>query len=184
LFRFHKARNLRLGEFKMPHPLVSQLRFTRGELVRCLAGVDEADARRRVAPMNCLSWIVGHLANQENRYWVTLGQGQTLHPELNEQVGYRKPASTPPFEEMWETWRAIAHQADGYLDTLTPELMQKHFEWKGKTLEEDIGTMLLRNIHHYWYHIGEAAAIRQMLGHTDLPEFVGDMSSAGYHPEH
>ena len=30
---------------------------------------------------------------------------------------------------------------------------------------------------------GEAHAIRQMLGHTDLPQFVGDMSQAFYHPE-
>jgi hypothetical protein len=30
---------------------------------------------------------------------------------------------------------------------------------------------------------GEAHAIRQMLGHTDLPQFVGDMSEALYRPE-
>jgi len=37
--------------------------------------------------------------------------------------------------------------------------------------------------YHYWYHIGEAHAIRDMLGHQDLPEFVGDMSQALYRPE-
>ena len=61
--------------------------------------------------------------------------------------------------------------------------MQTHFEWKGKTLPENIGTMLLRNIHHYWFHIGEAYAVRQLLGHKDLPDFVGDMAGAGYQPE-
>jgi hypothetical protein len=35
--------------------------------------------------------------------------------------------------------------------------------------------MLLRNIYHYWYHTGEAHAIRDMLGHKNLPEFVGEM---------
>ena len=165
------------------HPLVNQLHFTRSELLRCLQGVSDADARRRIEPMNCLSWIVGHLADQENRYWVMVAQGQRLFPELNEQVGYRKPASTPPFDEMWQVWRAITAAADHVLVTLTPELMQTHFEWKEKPMQENIGTMLLRNIHHYWFHIGEAYAIRQMLGHKDLPEFVGDMSSAGYRPE-
>ena len=29
----------------------------------------------------------------------------------------------------------------------------------------------------------EAHAIRQMLGHGDLPQFVGDMSAAVYRPE-
>ncbi len=39
--------------------------------------------------------------------------------------------------------------------------------------------------YHYWYHLGEAHAIRQMLGHTGLPQFVGDMGiKAPYHPEY
>jgi len=38
--------------------------------------------------------------------------------------------------------------------------------------------MILKNIYHYWTHLGEAHAIRQMLGYTDLPQFVGDMSQA------
>jgi hypothetical protein len=37
--------------------------------------------------------------------------------------------------------------------------------------------------YHYWFHLGEAFAIRQLLGHRDLPEFVGDMSEAVYRPE-
>jgi hypothetical protein len=44
--------------------------------------------------------------------------------------------------------------------------------------------MLLRDVYHYWTHLGEADAIRQMLGHTDLPQFVGDTSEALYHPDH
>jgi hypothetical protein len=43
--------------------------------------------------------------------------------------------------------------------------------------------MLTRNIYHYWFHTGEAHAIRQMLGHGRLPQFVGDMSTAMYRPE-
>jgi hypothetical protein len=36
---------------------------------------------------------------------------------------------------------------------------------------------LQRVIYHYWYHTGENMAIRQMLGHTRLPEFVGNIDS-------
>ena len=39
----------------MIHPLVTQLRFTRSEFTRCLEGVSEEDARRRLLPMNCIS---------------------------------------------------------------------------------------------------------------------------------
>jgi hypothetical protein len=52
----------------MPHPLVTQLRFTRSEFQRCLAGVSDDDAVVRLEPMNCVSWIVGHVAAQEQYF--------------------------------------------------------------------------------------------------------------------
>jgi hypothetical protein len=30
-------------------------------------------------------------------------------------------------------------------------------------------------VYHYWFHIGEILAVRQLLGHPGLPEFVGDL---------
>lgn len=169
----------------MPYPLVTQLRFARSELVRGLAGVTDEEARRRFEPMNCISWIVGHLAYQENSYWVLIAQDEKLLPELRQLVGYGKPASTPPLADMWAAWETITAAADRYLDTLTPEILTTHLEWKGQPMKESIGTMLQRVIYHYWYHLGEAMAIRQLLGHSDLPEFVGDLGVKGpYRPEY
>lgn len=37
------------------------------------------------------------------------------------------------------------------------------------------GSLLLCVIYHYWYHLGEVMAIRQRLGHINMPEFVGDL---------
>jgi uncharacterized damage-inducible protein DinB len=165
------------------HPLVTQLRFARSEFVRCLDGVSAEDAVRRLEPMNCISWIVGHLANQEHRYWVVWAQGQNLAPDLQALVGYGQPASTPPLDEMWDVWHTVTGAADEFLDTLTPEGLQRHLEWKGRPVEESAGTLLRRNIYHYWFHTGEGHAIRQMLGHGELPQFVGDMSKAVYRPE-
>jgi hypothetical protein len=165
------------------HPLVTQLRFARSEFLRCLEGVSAEDAVRRLEPMNCISWIVGHLALQEHAYWVLWAQGKDLVPGLRELVGYGQPASTPPLDEMWETWYMVTQAADEFLDTLATERLQTYLEWKGKPVRESIGTLLYRNIFHYWFHTGEAHAIRQMLGHGELPQFVGDMSAAGYRPE-
>jgi uncharacterized damage-inducible protein DinB len=173
-----------LKENKMqPHLLVAQLRFSRSEFVRGLEGVSAADAVRRFLPMNCISWMVGHLANQEHRYWVIFAQQKNVVPDLYELVGYGKPASTPALEEMWAAWRKVTLAADEYLEALTPETMQGHLIRDGKPVDENIGTLLLRNIYHYWYHTGEAAAVRQMLGHTNLPECVGDSNTAAYRPE-
>jgi len=44
--------------------------------------------------------MVGHLANQEHRYWVVFAQQKEIAPGLYDLVGYGKPASTP--REMWE----------------------------------------------------------------------------------
>ena len=102
------------------HLLVTQLRFARGEFVRAFEGVSPEDARRRIMPMNSLGWIVGHLANQEHRYWVMFAQQKNLAPELYDLVGYGKPASTPALDEMWQVWRTVTAAADAYLETLTP----------------------------------------------------------------
>ena len=169
----------------MTPPLVDQLRFTRSEFTRALDGVSDAEARRRFEPMNCISWMVGHLATQENFYWVLWAQGEELWPDLNERVGWGKPPSTPPLDEMWQAWREVTRAADAFLDTLTPDRLLSHLEPQGQRRPESIGTMLYRNIYHYWYHLGEAHAVRQMLGHRDLPQFVGDIGTkAPYRPEH
>ena len=167
----------------MTHPLITQLRFARSEFLRCLDGLSDEDARHRFEPMNCISWMIGHLANQEHRYWVMAAQGKNLVPELNDLVGFGKPASTPPLNEMWEVWRTVTTEADIYLNTVTSEILQTHFDWQGKPYPESTGTLLYRNIFHYWFHIGEAHAVRQMLGHSNLPQFVGDMTDAAYQPE-
>ena len=164
----------------MAHPLVTQLRFARSEFVRCLDGVAAEDAIRRIEPLNCLSWIVGHLASQEHFLWVQMAQGQDIAPGLRELVGFGRPASTPSWEEMWALWHTITSAADRYLDAITPGILEAHLAWEGKPISESIGTTLLRNIYHYWLHLGEAHAIRQVLGHHHLPVFVGDLSSVEY----
>lgn len=165
------------------HPLVVQLRFARSEFVRCLEGVSEEDGQKRVLPMNSISWMVGHVSNQEHWYWVRFPQEKNVAPGLSELVGYGLPATTPSLAGMWEMWRTVTAVADTYLNTLTTADLQTHLTYKGKSRPEDIGTMLLRNIYHYWFHTGEAHAVRQQLGHLDLPQFVGGMETAVYQPE-
>ncbi|MEZ4642477.1 MAG: DinB family protein [Chloroflexota bacterium] len=167
----------------MAHPLVTQLQFARSEFVRCLDGVSDADARQRLLPMNCISWMIGHLAAQEQRYWFHLLQGVVLFPELEELVGHGRPASTPPLDEMWDAWLTITGDADLGLELLTQADMTIHPIFNGQPAPESIGTMLYRNTYHYWFHTGEAYAVRQQLGHTNLPQFVGSMATAVYRPE-
>jgi hypothetical protein len=171
----------------MPHPLVDQVRFTRRVFQRALVGVTDAEARRRLLPMNCISWNIGHLAWQEQRYWLWRGQGQMLLPEINEQFAYGAPGSTPPLAEMWAAWQTITMAADPWLDTLTTARLQEVavvIEETTPPLPILFGSLLERTIYHYWYHTGENMAIRQTLGHHGLPDFVGDIDvEAPYRPE-
>lgn len=167
----------------MTHPLVTQLHFARSEFVRCLEGLSDDDAQKRLLPMNCISWMIGHLANQEQFYWVYLAQGKLVRPGLNEIVGYGRPASTPPLADMWQTWQKISAAADEFLETVAAEQLTTHLVQGETKSRESVGTMLLRTTYHYWFHTGEAHAVRQQLGHVDLPQFVGDMSTAVYQPD-
>ncbi len=157
------------------HPLVKQLRFTRSELRRGLAGLTDEEARRRFLPMNCISWNIGHLAWQEQRYWLTWGQGQTIRPDLNELFAFGAPASTPPLDEMWEAWALVTKTADPWLDGVTTAVLEEHVVFDGQRSGPTFGSLLYRVIYHYWYHLGECLAIRQNLGHSDLPQFVGSI---------
>jgi uncharacterized damage-inducible protein DinB len=168
----------------MPHPLVRQLRFTRDEFMRGLAGLGDADARRRLLPMNCISWNVGHLAWQEQRYFVTFAQGKVLVPELNEQFAYGAPACTPPLDDMRAAWQVAARAADAWLDQVTTAGLRQIYTTPDGAWATSFGNLLQRVIYHYWYHTGENLAIRQQLGHRDLPEFVGNIDEeAPYQPE-
>ena len=167
-----------------PHPLVVQLRFTRSEFLRAIKHVDEADAQRRLLPMNCISWNVGHLAWQEQRYFLTTGQGKTPYPDIEERFASGGPASQPSLAEVLAAWRAITAAADPWLDTITTAMLQEHPVRQGKPLARIHGNLLQRVIYHYWYHTGENMAIRQQLGHRRMPQFVGAIDDeAPYRPE-
>jgi len=166
----------------MAHPLVEQLRFTRSEWVRGFEGITAEDAARRFEPMNCVSWMVGHLASQEHRFWCVWGQSKVIAPEVD-QFKFGMPASTPHIDEMWALWHTVAAASDFFLEDLTSDDLLRHLEVDGKVLSDNTGTLMQRMIYHYWYHLGEGLAVRQMLGHQDLPQFVGNMSAAVFRLE-
>jgi uncharacterized damage-inducible protein DinB len=169
----------------MTHPLVTQLRFTRSEFMRAIKGVSDEDASKQIASMNCISWNIGHLAWQEQRYFLYYGQGQKPYPEIEKMCAYGAPTSTPYLSEMIEAWNTITRSADPWLDEMTNEKLLQHFIKKdGAPGQKTFGSLLLRTIYHYWYHTGENMAIRQMLGHSKLPQFVGNIDNkAPYIPE-
>lgn len=147
-----------------------------------MRGISEADGDRRLMPMNSIGWIVGHLAWHEQRYWLSRAQGSTPYPLLNEVVASGGPATTPSLAAMRAAWRAVTGAADPWLDTLTTTDLLA--ELPGPGSRRLVGDSIQRVTYHYWFHIGEILAIRQTLGQSGLPEFVGDIDGrAPYRPE-
>lgn len=157
----------------MSHYLVEQLRFARSEFHRGLFDVSEEDGSRQLEPMNSISWTVGHLAWQEERYWLRRARQVVLIPRLDAEFAYGRQSSTPSITEMWEAWDQVIVAADDWLDDLDEERLTKPLA-EGFS---NVGIFLLRTTYHYWYHLGEGLAVRQMLGHTGLPDFVGDIDN-------
>lgn len=154
---------------------MTQLRFTRSEFMRTIRGVTERDAQRRLLPMNSLSWNVGHLAWQEQRYFLGFGLSVQPYPDIAKEFTTGGPASTPPLARVVAAWREITAAADPWLDALTTADLLGNALSNGKPIAFTYGNLLQRVIYHYWYHTGENMAIRQQLGHTSVPQFVGNI---------
>lgn len=155
----------------MPHPLVEQLYFTRHEWRRGLDNLTEEDVAAHLGPMNSIGWTVGHLAWHEQRNWLVLAQDTALHPELAE-FAPGSPMSTPAAAFVWPRWEAVTAASNAYLDSLTADSLLEVLQQRGDWVQT-VGSAMHRLIYHYWFHIGEIQAMRQMLGHEGLESYVG-----------
>ena len=160
------------------HPLVSQFIFACDEFDRTLAGLTHEDANKRLSPSNSIAWMIAHVTSHLHFVFLQAGQGENRFPELRQIV--KAPDEATDLADLLSMWRDIRHTAAEFLKDATPEMLDSHFQWNGKDMPESVGTSILRINNHVWYHNGEIQVIRQQLGHTDLPQFVGDLSGVLY----
>ena len=75
------------------HTLVDMHYLTRREFERNLRGLTDEDTRKRIEPMNCISWIIAHVANQHRTFFVDWPAGRETDPRYA-PYGYRSPRFT------------------------------------------------------------------------------------------
>ena len=173
-----------MGGQTMAHPVVEQLRFTRGEWRRGLTRLTEKEGARHFGPMNSIGWIVGHLAWHEQRVLLYRPQGIMLAPELQKEFYSGARLSTPSLAKMLRHWRNVTKASEPFLDSLSTKELLKDLPINGKSVGQTQGDAIRRMTYHYWFHIGEILAIRQQLGEKGLPEYVGSIEAkAPYRPE-
>ncbi len=158
------------------HTLVQMLDFARKEFERNLEGLTDEDARKRIEPMNCISWIIAHVANQHRSMFVDWPTGRHVDARYA-PYGYGRPASEPSLDEAMALWRDACKDSDAFLMAATSESLQKKSA-PFSAESESWGTLIVRCIFHTWCHLGEISSIRQILGHRP-PEFV-DMHDWAY----
>ena len=167
----------------MTHPRVDQLRFARSEWQRGLEGLSEVDGGIRYLPMNSISWMVGHMAWHERLCWMRRARGIKVERVLD-AFATGRPASVPSFARMQEAWQRIVADADPFLDSLTTADLELPLAHDPRERPPSAGSQLQYVTYHYWAHIGEVSAVRQLMGHADLAEYVGDFTpEAEYRPE-
>ncbi len=155
------------------HSLAKMQRFARTEFERGLDGLTEEDAQFRAtkadgSQMNSIGWIICHMAFQE---WFLFIRGpRGCENERLASFATGAPACVPTLTEALDIWREATAAADEWLSQAGDEEL-------GRTTDawfENLGTCLMRNTYHYWFHAGEVNAIRQMSGHPEII-FVGQM---------
>lgn len=157
----------------MAHPRIDQLRFARAEWLRGLEGLSEADAAVRLEPMNSISWMVGHMAWHERECWFRRVRGLLVEPILD-SFATGQPASVPSLAAVQAAWDRIVAGADPFLDALTTADLERPPAHDPRANPPIVGSQIQYVTYHCWSHIGEVSAIRQVLGHTGLAEYVGD----------
>jgi len=160
------------------HPLVSQYNFACDEFERSLSGLTDEDIGKRLLPSNSISWIIAHVAQHAQYLWVQCAQGEIIEPRLLSLV--ESPNISIPLEELMGFWHKVQIAAGRFLETVTEEQLDDYFSTKQLPGSETIGTSLLRITAHIWYHNGEVQALRQQLGQTGLPQFVGNLDGVKY----
>jgi hypothetical protein len=108
------------------------------------------------------------MADQEWRLFVR-GIGGP-EDERFEQYATGRPAIEPSLDDALDMWREAKAKADEWLSKATDADMEPAAEhWF-----ENLGTCVMRNTYHYLFHAGEINAVRQLLGHPEIP-FIGLM---------
>ena len=122
--------------------------------------------------MNAISWIVGHV----NTPWLFGYALMTKKPmPALDRVYFGADADpTPPsLADVRDTLAEATALTHAWLANIDDALLSSKRDF-GQASDENLGTQLMRAVLHTWFHTGEINAIRQMLGHAEIP-FVGEM---------
>jgi hypothetical protein len=113
------------------------------------------------------------MAWHERLVWFRRARGLKVEPILD-AFATGQPASVPSLAAMQAAWERIVAGADPFLEGLSTADLEQSPPHDPRPNPPVIGSQVQYVTYHYWSHIGEVSAVRQVLGHTGLAQYVGD----------
>ncbi len=148
----------------------------RTDLLRAVDGLDNTHGALRLGGLNEAAWMIAHLAEQEQRYWLSAFRDPAVAPELD---AYRRgrPEEVMPLSRAIDTWLAVSAATEPRLLGLRETELARAAPDPGAGPGESVGVMCLRVFGHYYLHIGQLTAVRRWIG-LPVPAFVGRLPAA------
>ena len=140
------------------------------ELERVAAALPAPGRGRAIGRLNAGSWIVAHLAKQQDDYWNAGAQGLAPDVWLVEQrVGFGDALLVPDFAEAVGAFGRVRAGAIPYLRSLSEKDLDTVVRRSSSSrVEQTAGELLARSVGHCFAHTGELAAIASLVGAPDL----------------
>ena len=134
------------------------------------AGLSHQDSLLQVPGVNCLNWVLGHIADSRDRVLGFLGQP----PILGEEAARYRRESDPVTGDgpgVLSLERLLAALAEGQeriaaaLAGMSDEVLMEMRQDGDRTLP--LGTLLHFANWHETYHVGQTELLRSLAGKTD-----------------
>ena len=153
-----------------PPRLVRLLWDAFDELERVAGALPTPGQGRAIGRLNAGSWVVAHVAQQQDAYWCTGAQGLDSDAWLaGLDVGFGSEPSVPDYREALDAFARIRARAIPYLRSLRDEDLDAVMEPSdGSGSTQTVGDLVVRAVGHVFVHTGELATIASLVGAPDL----------------
>ena len=142
--------------------IIDQYKITNNQVLNYINDISDEESKAIFAPLNCISWTLGHLSRYNNLTFATRDKGEQI-PEKFRDFENGSPHSQKDLSYVKGLWEKTLNDTDKFLDNLKEEDLKRILNNDSYDVD-NLGTVMTRMIFHSWNHLGEIASVRQLLG--------------------
>ena len=142
--------------------IIDQYKITNNQVLNYINDISDEESKAIFAPLNCISWTLGHLSRYNNLAFAARAKGEQI-PEEFRDFENGSPHSQKDLSYVKGLWEKTLNDTDKFLDNLKEEDLKRILNNDSYDVD-NLGTVMTRMIFHSWNHLGEIASVRQLLG--------------------